>query len=573
MTPPMAPKPSGNPTDTNDPTADDGGNPPAPNSGNGVRETLSAKPTNGSGTGGQAPTTNRSARASGGETAESTRPGVDSLPIFQRSKSTSKLPTAGQWGAIHGGDALQSTEVKSYISSGHSSVSMRGGARAPEELVSGPDPPLVNRKYIYGYHGKLLSWGLDDKATFLITVKRLLEYDFNNNSACNFFVDLYPNGLGNPAETTITITDSNYDEKFSNFIKPVYEEPLDEKAAIFVRAGDPPPGITLQPCRQGMKDVVRLHFNHHTSYWKIPRDLFNPEMFKEGKDKKLPYGINQCQPGFVRAMKLLFDLESPRPRGLVRLKHLKENGETGRSWNLGFSGVEVTEEFWNAVCERALELDPGKDDAIEFAVEIDTRKIAKGEIGSHLTGSNHEAIASISDANTTYGEIIAMSKGWLRERKVPGSIRIWHNAEERELGQDGKVIALKPKSAAVDTLKEYFQEWESRTYCCWWRPEHDVFNVETQKKKQGEVQWDTKEGSLTTLEDFRKSTATLSTDGKALQSFILLEAQSEDDARRFLVNADTTESEWRVHIYDWLHNKNLFVEEYQPIHYSKFDIP
>jgi hypothetical protein len=219
----------------------------------------------------------------------------------------------------------------------------------------------------------------------------------------------------------------------------------------------------------------------------------------------------------------------------------------------------VTEDLWKYVCERAGGLKPNTDDVLEFTVTPDDSRLREGEIGSHLTGSHHQATASISDPQASYDEIIAMSETWLRENKIPESVRIWRTAEEREKGEGSKVINLMPKAAAIESIRKHFQGFENKTTCCWWRPEYGVFTVDSQEKGK-EVQWDTQNGRQS-LRDFKNSTTELSSDGIGLDCLVLVEAQSAHNERRFIVTYDTSEEEWRLHIYDWLHSKTLFVTE------------
>lgn len=524
-----------------------------PPSGKGAGTPPVTRPPSGNG-GGEAPVP-----AAPGETSTPTGNGVETAPILPAPVANARIaphPRDGK-GGYHGGGNQQPQRNESYINPGQFTVSMRGGAGSPEGPDAEPVPQPKHIKYIYGYLGRILAE--NNNVSFLKTALRLLEYDFKNKPDYSFLVDIYPNGREHPADTTITITKSNYDETFPQFIKPNLDERDDEKRAIFVRtSSSAPPGTPIQPDEI---DIIRLHFAGNTSYWKITRDLFNSEVFR----KKMPaketpdmgnevfYGINQCQPAFFRAMKLLFEPHSPRLHGPVSLRAGKD------SWGLGFDGMEATEDLWQFVCEQAKLSKRNTPQILQFSVIIGMNELSQNLIGAHLTGSHHETHASIVNPRETYSQIEQMSEEYLREKRVPESIRIWHTAEEREQDVEFNVTKLKKNSTALESLGDYLEGWEGRTHCIWWRPEFGIFNIVSVENNR-EVQWDTR-GRRQGLRDFKKSTKSLSADGNGFESFVLLEAQSAHNARRFVVTKDTTEDEWRMHIYDWLHSRKLFIRE------------
>lgn len=461
-----------------------------------------------------------------------------------------------------------------YTNPGEFTVRMRGGG-LPAQMEVGIEEPVksqppensqtlwedvMHSTLIYGYNGKLMTE--NSEKSFLKAALRLLEYNFTTRPEYKFLVNVYPNGPDNPLQPTLTINKLNIHQIFNTMIKPHLNLSKDPKARIFVRTeGSDPPRSQIEPCRMSMKDIVRLsRSNGDTSYWKIPKDLANVPAYVPPA-----YGINQCQPGFFKAMKILFDPEPPRPLGSVWIKRPGEN------MNLGFGGMEVVVELWRSVYEQAKLLKEESTDTIDFHVDIfKDNQLAQGEIGSHLTGSRHEAKASIANPTLTYDEIENMSKSWLAKRKAPAAIRIWHSAEEREQNHGSKVIQLKPKETAIDSLKNYFEGWEGRTNCCWWRPEFDHFTVEAlwTDPPVKEVQWAIKPHHQT-LKSFRNEVNRLTTDPKDLESFILVDAQSESDHRRFVVTKNTTEEEWRMHIYDWLHSEKLFIRKSIEIPYGR----
>lgn len=452
----------------------------------------------------------------------------------------------------HGHGNPQVHRHEPFINQGKSPVSMRGGA-LPAYAEDGNDEEgeAEDEYYIYGYNGRFICQ--DDLDSFQKTALRLLGYDLKTSSPWGFCVDLYEPDAKIPTTIYLSSRQTMYSKVFRDEIQPF----LSRDRRVFVRAGmdTVDSGGMLEPCRKGMKDVVRLvgdgDGDGSITYWKIPKDL------------KPNNGINQCQPGFFSAMKLLFSDDPLPPQGLVELRF----GGASEAFNLGWGGMEATVELWNAVCEAFSKLDPAMADSIELFVGTKPAEPEGDfEMGAHLSGSKDLARASFTNPEHTYDEIEGMLKTWTR---APVAFRIWHNALERESGTEGEVIQLKPRKKAIEKLRKFFEGWQGQTNCCWFRPEWKKFTVGSlDLDPPKEVHWPGAP-AIQELGILKSILQSLLGANEALDSFTLLEAQSEQDGRRFVVTEDTTDQEWRMHIYDWLHTNNLFFQKNTNIAYGK----
>jgi hypothetical protein len=472
----------------------------------------------------------------------------------------------------------QSKRHARYINPGQFTVSMRGGGKAAkvdeeEEAEEGDEEgvlpaggfqPLmepVHQKFLYGYHGKLRIIQ-NDEDLFVKTALRLLEYDFTAKSKpkWNFLVDFYPNGPKMDSKLGQEVNEFNIHLVFG-LLTSLLDQSRYPDSVIFVRTkSSPKPEGQIEPCRQGMKDIVRLSMNDGSmSYWKIPKDI----LIEKTEPK---YGINQCQPGFLKAMQFLFDPEGPRPLGSVYVDGI----------DLGFGGMEMTVELWCQVCEKAKSLKENTTETVDLQVDIGgAHRLSDDEIGSHLTGSHYDAKASIADPKLTYNEIKGMCKAWLkRNGDIPEAAVVWPSAEERE-GTRGfqLMISLKDeeKENSINSLATYFQKWEGRTNCIWWRPEFKSFSLQAlwdgALPQKHEVQWGGTNGSQR-LASFKKELSKFSAGSEDVESFILVDTQSESHGRKFVVTKDTTEKEWRLHIYQWLHAPKVFIRKPDGICYA-----
>ena len=445
-----------------------------------------------------------------------------------------------------------------------SPVSLRGGALSVQIETEDEDTDMVepepttgaSRNFIHGYNGKFKCANGAD--SFKKTALKLLGYDFDVNGPWAFSVDLYHPGKAEPSVITLQSTQKNYAAVFRTRILPFLQS---DTWRVFVRSGrdlKTSSGGMLEPCRTSMKDVIRLigpnDDEGNTVYWKIPKDV-TPK-----------YGINQCQPGFFGAMKLLFSAYRSPPQGPVTLRFQDEK-KNSTLFNLGRGGMEATAEVWEGVCEAFQSLDPEGPDNVDILVlhsEVESRE--DHEIGAHMTGSLATAHASFTNPERTYDEIEVVLN---RLARLPVAFRIWHNAFEREKGSKGEVIQLQPKQKAVEALKEFFEGWNRKTECCWYRPEWMDFTVESLGSNSPVKAMDWPGApACQELTTFKSILQPLLGAGEALESFTLTETQSLQGSRRYVITKNTSNQEWRMHIYDWLHSNKIYVKPNTNINYG-----
>jgi hypothetical protein len=483
--------------------------------------------------------------------------GSAAAPAQTPTKAHHGLPNFG-----HGTPQIH--HYQPFINPGQSPATMRGGGLAAgvetedefEPAAAQPTDrsPALSENFIYGYNGKFLCQNEPD--SFKKTALQLLGYDFEATGPWSFLVDLYKPNKTEPTILSIQRNQTRYLTVFRESILPYLQG---NPWRVFVRSGRDMRAHSagmLEPCRKGMKDVVRLVGpDDETAYWKIPKDV------------KPNYGINQCQPGFLNAMKLLFNDDQFPPQGPINLR-FRDPKKNSTVFDLGWGGTEATVEIWEAVCEAFLKLDPGAADSIDILVGTSQLEaLGDREMGAYMVGSVGSAQASLTNHEHTYDRIAEVLSIWVVE---PVAFRVWHDAHERDTGSTGEVIQLKPKKNAVEALKNFFEGWQSRTNCCWFRPEWSNFTLKSldTDPPAKDVKWPGAPASqgLGTLKSILQPFVG---GGEALQSFTLVEAQSEQDGRQFVVTEDTTDREWRLHIYDWLRTNKVFFKKNTNIRYGK----
>jgi hypothetical protein len=466
---------------------------------------------------------------------------------------------------------------------------MRGGAGSSKDLAR-PKSRSRSRSrsqsqsrtasnYIYGYHGKVdfnshltekdsdvAYQNLDHETMFACLSLELLEYDIEPETMLkwtSFSVDVFADGLGTKPEL-IPITPENCRAQYSTYIKPILESGGSSKGAVFVRnSKDASPFGQLEPGSDD-KDVVRLKLGPMTSYWKIPRNLFANDAFGQKDPKKSKkwssprYGINQCQPAFLRAIRIVLGIEYKYRPGAISLTEDK----TGKEWRLGVSGLEVTPTFWNHICEMAQK----SHHVLEFNVQAD--RLKKWQAGIHLIGSEDDAILDAPNEEDIYAVLELMSESNFPNMEIPEIIEIWPDLASRiRSSSPSEVIPLRRRSDSVNALADILKKYRQAGYlrCFWWRPELGNLYVENIDNDKG-MKWSIDSGR--SLADFKKATQSLWDDGKAFESCLLVEGQAQQQ-RTFIITQDTTEVEWRVHIFDWLNSGTIYVKKIDDTPYSK----
>jgi len=165
-----------------------------------------------------------------------------------------------------------------------------------------------------------------------------------------------------------------------------------------------------------------------------------------------------------------------------------------------------------------------------------------------------------------------MSERWLNERKNPASFRIWADADAR--GRNGKsaVIKYEPVTQTEEGLKVFFGGAWPLSHTIWFRPEWETFLLTDVDSAQTNTQWDSPPDQ--SLRSFRKALSGIWNDPESYNSFCITEIQAAGDRDfRYIVTQDTTEDEWRLFVFDWLHGNRLAVKRNIKVDYSKLCYP
>jgi hypothetical protein len=412
----------------------------------------------------------------------------------------------------------------------------------------------VQSNFIYGYNGKFVC--RNDPDSFQRTMLRLLGYDLGSNRPWDVLIDLYKPGSLEPTTVPLKSSGAHFHNVFHDRVLPyLHGDPW----RVFVRSGRAAASHSkgvLQPSRLCLKYLVRLigpNDEKDTVYWKIPNNM------------KPKYGINQCQPGFFGAMKLLLSNVPLSLQGPVTLR-FRDSARNNRSFDLGWGSMEATVEFWNAICEAIPKLDRTRADRIDILVSTSpAEQTGDHDLRAHLVGSQISVQASFSSPERTYDEI---GRTLTRLATPAVAFRIWRDSRERENGSQGEVIGLEPKGQAVDALKTVLEGWRGKTNCFWFRPEWKslCFQSLDTNSTLKEVQWS---GAFQNLGGLRNTLQQLVGDKEAVESFTLVEARSKQEGRTFVVTGDTSDQEWRMHIYDWIHSNKIYFRKNTKIHYGK----
>jgi hypothetical protein len=428
------------------------------------------------------------------------------------------------------------------------------GQIAPPQTSHGPPATALGKTgntvkgFLYGYRGKLVVENTEIsflRAALLLTG----QYPANQtNPTWKFDIDI-PTRTG--PRLPLNMVPANWHNLFEKAVLPSLKE--GEPWQVFVRRDQNVPTI-LEPL-ESARDIIRIHLaDCGTAYWKIPSDWNTLE----------DCGINQIQPGFVGAMRLL--CPEPRPFENVYV----------RDFNLGVGGLEcVDKSLWEEVKNEL------KNANATLQFDITFRPMRTPEVTSEapsvgtvirMAGNQH-----FSSSGTRYwiklaDEIYTISERWLNERKNPASFRIWADADAR--GRNGKsaVIKYEPVTQTEEGLKVFFGGAWPLSHTIWFRPEWETFLLTDVDSSQTNTQWDSRPDQ--SLRSFRKALSGIWNDPESYNSFCITEIQAAGDRDfRYIVTQDTTEDEWRLFVFDWLHGNRLAVKRNMKVDYSKLCYP
>ncbi|PVH81376.1 hypothetical protein DL98DRAFT_654057 [Cadophora sp. DSE1049] len=399
--------------------------------------------------------------------------------------------------------------------------------------------------YIYGYGGKIK---VEKNAESFQAGARVLLGLQRGGKGWSFTVDLHHTS----PPTVIEVSWATYFKQFESQIKNIPGNP-EYSWPVFVRKCNKISTRDLTP-PQSVSNYVVLRGKDRESYWKLP----NP---RDGR-----YGMNQIQDGFLSAMLVHYPLGVPRPAEDARLLNA----------HLGFGGVEVTEEFYNAVNKQ---IDNYNADGIAVCENLPPPGSAGAEeVGIRLAGTERYSTFQRGDFAGLARAIRELSRAVLLDHddpdklalSLPDQFRVWISAEDREVDAESRLFDYAHSSDIAGALESWIESEDitDSASCIWFRPEWKHFTVTEQittdpanmdlDDNQSEVifHWDATNDA--TLQSFRTAFASLADDGDDTftENFEIIVAKRN---QRFVVNSSTTEDEWRKHIFDYFHNKELAV--------------
>jgi hypothetical protein len=401
--------------------------------------------------------------------------------------------------------------------------------------LTAPEP---RSGYIYGSAGKILA---ENTAAGIkrATLKLLGAYE------SHIYLRIFPGGFASSKD--VMLDHKNFEYNIGSDVLPFISSTGEWK--IFVSKYQLHNNSPLEPKRD-KRNVVRLTYLADTAYWKIPTDI------------ETDYGINQLQGDFYRAMRVLFPIDMGRPHHNV---HIGPDPVV----DIGFGGMEVTEELWDRVRSDL----QSQNGAITYNIELvnagEELNIANASqlIGIRMVGSREYASAQLTDYGKMQKEIARMGK-FLKDGRNPKHYRIWKTAEDWEAGRNSAVLEYKPGPTSADLIKSFLEASPGTTNCIWFRPEFKIISIKDITSNKGKtVDW---KGSTSPpkLADFKKALKDVfnEPDSKAIRD---IEINDVDGHHRFILSEDLTPCQWRKHIYDWFSGDMIMVQRNKKIAYRK----
>lgn len=422
--------------------------------------------------------------------------------------------------------------------------------------------PSSSGGIIFGYAGQLRS--SNQQLTFIQTAKDLLAIEDSPTSNWEFRVDVFTRGT---FTRTQRISQSGADAQFT-----ALQTSLNEAGwTVFVRIGGLLPTDLEPPINT--PNIVKLECpGRGTAYWKI---------WRNSAEKQTQAGVNQFQPGFQRAMKVLFPSRTSNPAARIRIATKRRaNNDT---FELPVGGLELTTPILNSLNFELNEVDdPGLLWNVRWSVQVsDAAGISPGHrstvalgagtastiaVGIHLVGSNIVEAAEGPErgiAQILGDRISEISDARLRNK--PENFRLWYSATGRAKGTPDKVIRYEGGSGmarAADIWTFFRDNFTTEGPCTyvWFRPEYTVMRIADRDDGARGVDWDCALDS--SLKSFRAQLERLFALGGPsanTQFFKVIVADAPGPSQEFTVDPDTSEDEWRLHVFDALRSNSISI--------------
>jgi hypothetical protein len=487
---------------------------------------------------------------------------VPQVPKFWPAGSSSELVTVKDYEAPPGtAEQTQSTSASSQqlpsVPTGLPQVQIsstanqnQAGQQPPQShhkpSSSQKEPPVATSTTIWGHiHGFAGILYAENTATdFQRAGLQLLRLE--PNSAWSFYFRMRGSDETG-AIKTVKVDRHNFSEIFQSQIRPLIPRIGDWE--IFVST-DNLQG-TIEP-EKNKKNVVRITRGQNISYWKIPNCT------------QTDYGINQVQDDFFRAMSILFPPTQPPPQQNVLIG-------PEPFVDIGFGGMEVTNELWERVRnDLKRQTSGGLVYQVKFVNWGQENQVPNASelIGIRMVGSHEYASAPPQDYAKMQKEISKMAK-FLKDGRHPTQFRLWKTARTREDNGPFALINYRPANESARAIKRFLEAQPGTTNCIWFRPEWPSISIKdiTEGHRPKKIDWEADENP--TLEGFCSALLELfnEPDSQAIKS---VEISDPDGQHRFILSANTTESQWRKHIYDWFSGPEILVQRDKNITYGKY---
>lgn len=391
---------------------------------------------------------------------------------------------------------------------------------------------------VYGYLGKLEANATSEsflRAALILTD----QYPASKYPSWNFVIDA---PSGNPAQkTTLSINSAGWTVQYIGRILPYIN--TSQPWQLFVRR-DGSVSTDLEPPKS-RNDIVRICLKGSgTAYWKIPRD---PKCLES-------CGINQIQPGFVTAMRLLCP-DEPKPKKVAYVG----------GFYLGAGAWECAHDgFWEQVKTDA----KNSDSKLKYELKLRDSDVDPDDVIIRMSGDQYQANARSNDWNKIAEELENFSIARLCEQQRPISFRIWPSMQSRIEDGHHAVIPYAPIGGTVSGLKEVLKSAHDRII--WFRPEWKIFNIFNGGGPSSQyVSW--RAQGDPSLRSFRHALESHWGKGKSSTASFRIVEMEQPSSRdlEFVVTPDTSEEEWRLYVYDWLHGNRLTVTLNTDINYGK----
>lgn len=394
---------------------------------------------------------------------------------------------------------------------------------------------------VYGYRGHL---EIDNtRESFLRAALLLTGQHTANTTNPTWAFDVDVPGKDPSNKLSASVIPANWQKMFSNIVLPNLK--ADQPWSLFVRRGGRV-STEFQPSKS-TRNIVRITLEGRgTAYWKVPSDMRILDNC----------GINQIQPDFVRAMNLLCHDEPRR----------KDKLHVG-GFSLGSDGLEcVNSSLWELIKNDVSKHVPPLEYGITFR-PIKSSLGDKSRTNIQMVGNNAVSAVRYGDYKELAREIREMSVGCLGDSKLPPSFRIWENSQAREQKKHSAVVKYGTIEHMCEGLKKCSVCWP-RSHTLWFRAEWETFSLQDIDVSENTTEWDSRADQ--SLHSFKIALRKLWSDPVTYDSFCITEVPSiSGRGIRFIVTKDTTEDDWRLYVFDWLHTQRLAVSRNTKVDYGK----